>query len=144
MRTDLSAIAGAVSGGTIGAGAVLGALDAVFGVPVSVFAGCAGGILLGVVRLEQGDRFASWLSIFAHYLGGVFLTSLCLAYSKLARELPAGGVAFVIGFALLFALPGVVRIIQRGPDALWSKFTNKTTEPPAGPPPGDQQSGGSR
>lgn len=116
------------------------ALEALFGVPVAVFAGCLGGILLAVIRLEPGDRFASWRSIVAHYAGALFITSMALWYWREALEaVPKGGIGFVVGFALLFLLPGAVDVLKKAPELLWGRWFNRGAAPT--PPPADDKGG---
>jgi drug/metabolite transporter (DMT)-like permease len=129
VKTDPVVVASAVSAGTLAGFAAIA--EGLFGVPVAVFAGAAGGTLLAIIRLEPGDRFASWTSIAAHYFAGVFATSLALSYWEGLKKMPAGGVAAVVAFALFFVLPGATKVLQKGPEALWSRWFGRGQQTPA-------------
>lgn len=111
----------AASAVAMGVGPVL---DALFGVPVSVYAACFGGLMLSVVRLEPGDRFAKWPSILAHYAGALYATQLVIAWVPIAAQAP-GGVGAVVGWGLMRVLPGLGALAEKLPAELVERFIPK-------------------
>lgn len=125
MKAEAFAAAGVAGTATV--------LEHLFGVPVAVFAGCLGGLILALVRLEAGSKFASWYSIGAHYLGSIYATSGMLAIIhqltwKWLLAIPAGVIGFCVGWALLYVLPGITSIVSKAPELLWGKWFNKGTD----------------
>lgn len=101
----------------------------IFGAPVGVYAGAAGGILLWLQRLDEGDRLGRWTSILAHYIAGVAAAGASLAYWEALRLIPSGFIGLAVAWGLPFLIPGAAAVLKGLPETLSGWWKSKNAPP---------------
>ena len=124
----------AASGALIGASLTqsipfIGHILGIFGAPVAVFAGAAGGLMLAIISMEPGSRLSRWPGIISLYCVTVFFSGGAIAYWEVLQKIPAGAIGAALGWGLPQALPGLARVVAKAPEMISQRFSKDKEAP---------------